>query len=424
MRLNYKHTLYACFIGYITQAIVGNLPTLLFTIFQNQFNISLERITLLLTMGFCIQIVVDILASKFVDIFGYRISLTLANLCCIGGLLSIGFLPFYIDPFIGLSIGIVLNSIGGGFIEVMVSPIVEALPGDEKTSAMSILHSFYCWGYMGVVLLSTLFFTIIGITYWKYLLILWAIVPIFNTFFFINVPIKALVEKSEQIPIKKLLSLKVFWLLFVLMICSGAAEQAMSKWSSLFSELGLGVSKTLGDLLGPCAFAFFMGLTRLFYSKKGHNIDLKKLIFYSSILCIFSYLLVSLSPIPIISLFGCALTGLSIGVLWPVTLSLSAKTYPSGGNTMFGLLALGGDIGCAAGPSIVGFVSNALISSNKLHIQRFFTGENITQVALKAGLFIAIIFPVLILFNIYFLKNTDTKDHIDQDKIKAENLLQ
>ena len=404
MKLNYKHTLYACFIGYVTQAVVSNLPTLLLVIFQNEFNLSLERITLLLTLGFCIQIIVDALASKFVDVVGYRISLAIANICCIGGLLSIGFLPFYINPFLGLLIGVSLNSIGGGFIEVMVSPIVEALPCDEKSSAMSILHSFYCWGYMGVVILSTLFFNIIGESYWTYLLAIWTIVPLTNLFLFLKVPIKTLVEKSEQLPIKKLLSLKIFWILFVLMICAGASEQAISKWSSLFAELGLGVSKTIGDLLGPCAFAFFMGLTRLFYSKKGHKIDLKKLIFFSGVLCIFSYMLVSLSPIPLISLFGCALTGLSIGILWPVTLSLSVKTYPAGGNTMFGLLALGGDIGCAIGPSTVGFISNAFISYNNLYLQKLFTGDNITQIALKAGLFTAIIFPIIILFNIYLLK--------------------
>lgn len=404
MKLNYKHTLYACFIGYVTQAIVSNLPTLLFVIFQNEFKISLERITLLLTLGFCIQIIIDALASKFVEVAGYRISLAIANLCCIGGLLSIGFLPFYINPFIGLLIGVSLNSIGGGFIEVMVSPIVEALPGDEKSSAMSILHSFYCWGYMGVVLLSTLFFNVVGESHWTSLFVIWAIVPLINLVLFLKVPIKTLVEKNEQLSLKRLLSLKIFWILFILMICAGASEQAMSKWSSLFAELGLGVSKTMGDLLGPCAFAFFMGLTRLFYSKKGNKIDLKKLIFFSSVLCIFSYMLVSLSPIPLISLLGCALTGLSIGILWPVTLSLSAKIYPTGGNIMFGLLALGGDIGCAAGPSTVGFISNTFLNHNNLYLQKLFTGDNVTQVALKAGLFVAIIFPIIILFNIYLLK--------------------
>jgi MFS family permease len=404
MKLNYKHTLYACFIGYITQAIVSNLPALLFVIFQNQFKLSLERITLLLTLGFCIQIIVDALASKFVEVAGYRTSLAIAHICCIGGLLSIGFLPFYINPFMGLLIGVALNSIGGGFIEVMVSPIVEALPGDEKSSAMSILHSFYCWGYMGVVLLSTLFFNVIGESHWTYLLVIWAIVPLINLVLFLKVPIRTLVEKSEQLSLKRLLSLKMFWILFVLMICAGASEQAMSKWSSLFAELGLGVSKTLGDLLGPCAFAFFMGLTRVFYSKKGYNINLKKLIFFSSVLCIFSYMLVSFSPIPFLSLLGCALTGLSIGILWPVTLSLAVKIYPAGGNTMFGLLALGGDIGCAVGPSTVGFISNIFINHNNLYIQKLFTGDNITQIALKAGLFAAIIFPVIILFSIRLLR--------------------
>lgn len=408
MKLNYKHTMYACFTGYICQAVVSNLPALLFVIFQNQFAISLESITLLITIGFCIQIVVDILAARVVDIFGYRVSVIVANLCCTAGLISISYLPFHINPFLGLLIGISLNSIGGGFIEVVVSPIVEALPGEEKASNMGILHSFYCWGYMGVVLLSTLFFATIGTDHWQLLPLIWSVVPFFNMLLFTKVPINTLVEKEDQISTKKILSLKTFWILFVLMICAGAAEQAMSKWSSLFAEIGLGASKTVGDLLGPCTFAFLMGVTRLVYSKWGKKYDIRNLIILSGFLCIISYLLVSLSPIPFMSLIGCAMTGLSIGILWPATISLSAKTYPNGGNTMFGLLALGGDIGCTVGPSLVGLTSNIIITSNSVNIQRFFTGEDITQSALKFGLFMAIIFPIIIIINIQLLKNKKT----------------
>ncbi|WP_312432336.1 MFS transporter [Lacrimispora sp.] len=408
MKLNYKHTLYACFSGYVSQAIVSNLPPLLFVIFQARLGISLEKITLLITIGFCIQILVDSLAAKIVDIFGYRFSVTIANICCFTGLLSLSILPMNIDPFIGLLIGMTLNSVGGGFLEVVVNPIVEALPGDEKSSAMGILHSFYCWGYMAVVLLSTLFFALVGEQQWNWLPVIWCVIPLLNFFLFLKVPMRTLVEKDVQMQSRKLFSIKTFWVLFVLMVCAGAAEQAMSKWSSFFAEVGLGTSKTFGDLLGPCAFAFLMGISRLIYGKRGAKYDLRNLIAISGVMCIFSYLLVSLSPIPSISLVGCALTGLSIGILWPATISLSSRMYPNGGNAMFGLLALGGDIGCAVGPSLVGLVSNIMIRSNYTGIKHLFTGESITQSALKLGLFTAIVFPIVILIGTRMLKNKIT----------------
>lgn len=408
MKLNYKHTLYACFSGYVGQAVVSNLPPLLFVIFQSQLGISLEKITLLITVGFCIQILVDFLAAKIVDVLGYRIAVTISNIFCLAGLLSLGILPMIINPFIGLLIGVTLNSIGGGFIEVVVNPIAEALPGDEKSGVLGILHSFYCWGYVAVVLVSTLFFTLVGEQYWNWLSIFWCAVPLLNLFLFLKVPIKTLVEKDVQISSRKLFSTKTFWLLFILMICAGAAEHAVAKWSSFFAEVGLGIPKTFGDLLGPCAFALLMGITRLIYGKKSAKHDLRKLISISGGMCIFSYLLVSLSPIPAISLIGCALTGLSIAILWPATISLSSKMHPTGGNAMFGFLALGGDIGCAVGPSLVGLVSSVVIKSNYAGIGHLFTGENITQSALKMGLFTAIVFPIVILVSTRMLKNKIT----------------
>lgn len=397
MRISYKHTLYACFIGYITQAIVSNLPSLLLVVFQDQFLLTLEKITLLLTIGFTVQICIDLVATKIVDRIGYRATIIIANLCCIGGLACISILPSYMDPFWALFIAISLNSIGGGFIEVVISPIVEALPGDEKAGAMSILHSFYCWGLVGVVVLSTLYFTVFGLHNWHYLPLIWSIIPILNTFLFTRVPIKQLVEQHEQLPMRRLLSLKTFWFLFALMICAGAAEQAMSKWSSLFAERGLGVSKTVGDLLGPCAFAILMGLARVFYSRKAHKIDMKKLLLWSSVLCVCSYLIASLASNPFVSLMGCALTGLAIGVLWPVTISLSSQTYPKGGNSMFALLALGGDIGCAIGPSTVGLVSLAVTNSNSSLIEGIHTSDQLAELSMRGGLLVAIVFPIVII---------------------------
>ena len=380
MRLTTRHTLYASYLGYITQAIINNLPALLFVAFQRDFSLSLERISLLISFNFCTQILVDFLAGKYVDRIGYRPCIVAAHVFCTLGLAALSVLPYALpSPFIGVLIAMTLNAIGGGIIEVLVSPIVESLPGDEKASAMSLLHSFYCWGHMGVVLLSTLYFFFAGSQRWQLLPLLWAVVPALNALLFARVPLDVSSVQGDSMPMAKLLKSRVFWLLFLLMICSGASEQGMSQWSSLFAETGLRVSKTLGDLLGPCAFAALMGLARLFYGVKGSSIDLRAALRYSSLLCISSYLLAAFAPHPLLSLVGCALCGLSVGLMWPGTFSLATQTYPQGGTAMFALLALAGDVGCAGGPAVVGLVSSGAGG------------------LLEAGLLGAIIFPVLLI---------------------------
>jgi len=281
------------------------------------------------------------------------------------------------DPWLGLATSVVINAVGGGIIEVVVSPVVEALPGDEKESAMSMLHSFYCWGQVSVVLLSTLYFNTIGINHWKYIAMIWSLIPLANAFLFMKVPLRPLVEEHERVPLRKLFTVKVFWLLFILMICSGASELAMSQWASLFAEEGLRVSKTFGDLLGPCFFAVLMGIARTIYGFYGSKMDLKKTIAGSSILCMICYLVAVFSPSPVLSLLGCAVCGFSVGIMWPGVFSLSSKTYPQGGTAMFAILALGGDAGCTIGPGIVGLVANI---TNNLHY----------------GLLTATIFPTLL----------------------------
>ena len=289
-----------------------------------------------------------------------------------------GVFPFlFSNAYAGLIVAVLINAIGGGLIEVLISPIVESLPGDEKASAMSLLHSFYCWGHVSVVIISTLYFVTVGISKWYLLTIFWAIIPFFNAFFFSKVPLHTVEAEAESLPIRKLFSMKIFWMFLILMICSGASEQAMSQWASLFAESGLKVSKTLGDLLGPCAFAVLMGVSRVFYGKFGAKIKLKKFIIASGFLCIISYLLATLSPYPLLSLVGCGLCGLSVGIMWPGTFSLSCQYCPQGGTALFALLALGGDIGCAAGPGLVGVVSN-LANDN-----------------LKSGLLFAMVFPIV-----------------------------
>lgn len=397
MKFNDRHTLYACYIGYITQAIINNLSPLLFLTFHKQFGISLAAISILISINFCTQIAVDLISVKFVDKIGYRASGILSFVISAIGLVSLGLLPNVMpNAYVGLIIATMLNAIGGGLLEVLVSPVVEAipLPQKQKASAMSLLHSFYCWGHVGVVILSTLYFSIAGIQNWMYLPMIWALVPLFDVFLFAKIPLYKLVEEEERVPLRKTLKTGIFWLLFLLMICAGASEQAMSQWSSIFAELGLGVSKTVGDLLGPCAFAICMGLSRLIYGKMGQRINLKKFIIGSSLLCVVSYLIAVFSPFPLLALIGCAMCGFSVGIMWPGIFSIAGERCRSGGTAVFALFAVAGDIGCASGPALVGVISNAT------------GGDN----GLKTGLLCAIMFPIVMCIGVSVLRSRTKKN--------------
>lgn len=387
MRYTYKHTLRACYLGYITQAIVNNLAPLLFIIFQNQYHISFEMIGRLILINFGTQIVADILSVKYVDRIGYRKAAVIAHIFCSVGLMSLGILPLIMPtPYMGLVIAVMIYAIGGGIIEVLVSPIVEFLPGDEKASAMSLLHSFYCWGQVGVVLFTTLLLKVIGSSYWFVLPILWAFIPLYNIKNFLKVPIIEPHEDAPTMSIGELLSTRGFMIALLLMLCAGASEITMSQWSSLFAEKGLQVPKVVGDLLGPCLFAVLMGIGRSIYGIWGHKINLNRALMASGILCVICYAVTIFVQNPFISLLGCAVTGLSVSLMWPGTFSLTSATYPMGGTAMFGMLAIFGDIGAAVGPWIAGVVSDAV------------------GLGLKAGLLVAIVFPIMLVIGVMLLK--------------------
>lgn len=356
MKTSYKHTILACFVGYIVQAIVNNFVPLLFLTFQDSYGISYSKITLLITINFAVQLCIDLLSAFFIDKIGYRASAVIAHGFSVVGLIGLAFLPDILpDPFIGLVAAVTLYAVGGGLLEVIVSPVVEACPTDNKEKAMSLLHSFYCWGHVGVVLLSTLFFAVFGIENWRVIALLWAIIPAANLILFTRVPINSLIsEDDEGLKPTALFKNKYFYIFFVLMLCAGASEQGVSQWASAFAEAGLGVSKTIGDLAGPMLFATLMGTARALYGKLGHKIDLEKFMLFSSVLCIGAYLLTALSPNPVLSLIGCGICGFSVGILWPGTFSLACAGIRGGGTLMFAMFALAGDIGCAAGPAIVG----------------------------------------------------------------------
>lgn len=380
MKLGYKTTIISCFIGYVVQAIVNNFAPLLFLTFHTTYSIPLSQITLLVTFNFGVQLIVDLLASKYVDKIGYRSSIIIAHVASAMGLVLLAILPEVMNPFTGILISVMLYAIGGGIIEVLISPIMESCPTDNKESAMSLLHSFYCWGHVGVVLLSTLFFRMVGIESWRILACIWAMIPVINGILFVKTPIAPLIVNGEKgMTPRELFANKTFWILMIMMICAGASEQAISQWASTFAEKGLHISKTAGDLAGPMIFAILMGSARAFYGKFAEKMNLDKFMLASTALCVISYLLTSLSKNPVLSLIGCALAGLSVGIMWPGTLSKAAATLRTGGTTMFAVLALAGDLGCSGGPTLVGFVSDMA------------GGQ------LQKGILVAIIFPILLI---------------------------
>lgn len=361
MNKGYKWTVNACFIGYIIQAIVNNFVPLLFLTFQSSYGIPLSRITLLITVNFAVQLTVDLVSVAFVDKIGYRASMLIAHGMSALGLAGLTVLPRVLpDVYAGLLISVVCYAVGGGLLEVLVSPVMESCPTDNKEKAMSMLHSFYCWGQVGVVLVSTVFFRIFGIGRWWILALLWALVPIANGILFVRVPIAPLIADGEKgLTVRELFGMRQFWILMLMMVCAGASELSVSQWASTFAEKGLGVSKTLGDLMGPMFFALLMGAARAFYGKYGEKVALNRFMTGSALLCVISYLCISLVPIPLVGLLGCGLCGLSVGIMWPGTFSKATASIKRGGTAMFALLALGGDIGCSGGPTLVGFVSGA-----------------------------------------------------------------
>ena len=386
--LSYNHTIYASFIGYIVQAVINNFVPLLFLTFQSTYGISLDKITMLVTFNFGIQLLVDLASVKFVDKIGYRTSILIAHICAAVGLVGLTVLPEVMpDPFMGLLISVAVYAVGGGLLEVLVSPIVESCPTKRKEAVMSLLHSFYCWGHVGVVLLSTVFFSVFGIENWKYLAYFWALIPLLNAVYYSKLPFASLIEDGEKgMTLKELFRTKLFWIMMLLMMCAGACEQGISQWASAFAEMGLGVSKTVGDLAGPMLFAILMGSSRAIYGKYSDKIKLEKFMAICGVLCLGSYLLASLSKSPVLGLMGCALCGLSVGILWPGTFSMAAAGIRTGGTAMFALLALAGDLGCSGGPTFVGLVSEAC-------------GED-----LKKGILAGAIFPILLLIGLFFNK--------------------
>ena len=389
---NYKKTLIACYLGFVTQAISANFTPLLFITFISVYGITLEKIAMIPLVFYLTQLLIDLAATKFADKIGYRTCVVASQVLSAVGLALMAILPEVLPiPFIGILISVVLYAVGSGLIEVLVSPIVEACPFENKEGTMSLLHSFYCWGAMGVILGSTFFFAVFGVENWKILTFIWALVPLYNTFNFVACPIERLVEEGKSMGIRKLLKTPIFWLMILLMVCSGASEASMAQWASAFTESAIGVSKTVGDLAGPCLFALFMGVSRVLYGKFSEKLDLTKVMLICGMMCAGCYLLASLSTLPILGLAGCALCGMTVGIMWPGSISISSQKCPMGGTAMFAFLALAGDLGATVSPAMVGTISE-MADSN-----------------LKTGLLAATIFPMILVVGLMILKKKANK---------------
>ncbi len=389
MAQNYRKTVIACYLGFVTQAITANFAPLLFLTFHNNYSIPLGKIALISSVFFVTQLIVDVLCAKFADKIGYRKCVVGSQLMSAVGLIGLAFLPELLpDPFTGIIISTVIYAVGSGLTEVLVSPIVEACPFEHKEAAMSLLHSFYCWGSVGVILISTLFFALFGIENWKWLSCAWAIIPFINMFNFSSCPIEHPVEDGEGMGIKGLLKVPLFWLAIVLMICAGASELSMAQWASAFAESALGLSKSVGDIAGPCLFAVTMGISRTIYGKYGDKLDLMKFMIGSGCLCLVCYVTASTASIPMLGLLGCIMCGFSVGIMWPGAISICSAKIPSGGTAMFALLAMAGDMGGALGPWIVGNITQS-------------AGDN-----MQKGMLAGCVFPIVLTLVLLIMKNS------------------
>ena len=388
---DYRKTKLACYLGFITQAIAAHFAPLLFLKFHKDYGISLGNVALISTVYFFTQLLIDLFCAKFVDRIGYRVSIVASEICSAAGLIGLAFLPGMMpNAFAGILISVTVYAVGCGLIEVLASPIIEACPFENKEATMSLLHSFYCWGTVGTIVISTLFFTVFGMDSWKWLAVIWALVPLYNIYNFATCPIVPIVEEGQGMGIRQLGRKPLFWAAICLMVCAGTSELAMAQWASAYAEAALGLSKTLGDLLGPCMFAVTMGISRIIYGKKGENMNLMRFMIGSGALCVVCYVLASLFSNPIIGLVGCIMCGFSVGIMWPGTISVSSKVFPTGGTAMFALLAMAGDLGGSLGPAIVGRVTQ-------------YAGDNI-----RAGMGVGLIFPIVLIIMVVILKKFST----------------
>ena len=394
-QVSYKKTKIACYLGYVTQAISINLLPLLYLTFQNEFSVSLSQLGFLATLLFAVQMAVDLLATRFGKYVSYRWGSVAACALSALGLVLMCVLPKWMPHFyVGVMLATVILSIGGGLTEVLISPLVDAIPEEGKVGEMSLLHSFYCWGVVAVILFSTAFFALVGVSYWRWLVLLWSLVPAVTAVMFACIPIP---PKTEEVHSHRsapsVVRYGLFWVLMALMVFSGASEMAPAQWASFFAENNLGIPKAVGDLLGPCAFAVFQGLSRVVFSRMARRRDPRRILAWHAVGCLVAYAVIVLAPHPLLSLFGFCMCGWFVGPMWPGILSLCATRFPAGGTAMFAALALCGDVGCAAAPMMIGAVTDRLV-----------TADWLSSSAMRGGFAVCMVFPALLVVGLWLLR--------------------
>lgn len=388
----YLPTKLAGYVGFIVQAIVNNFLPILFIVFQDVYGLGYEKLGRLIVINFATQMFIDFITPKIIHKLGYRRAAFLCQFTACVGLCLMAVLPrFMSNTYLAIIISIVFYATGSGLMEVILSPMIEMLPTGNKSGNMAVLHSFYCWGQTVVVPLTTLMVFIFGRENWTYIPLVWAVVPFVNMFTFLRVPIVEPDSEEKQSTFLELARTPKFVVYMVMMLCAGASEIAMSQWSSLFVEQALGVSKAIGDIVGPCLFALFMALGRVIYASLSKKVSFTRLLIWLNLLCFICYVMVALCHIAVLSLVFCALCGLSVSISWPGIYSAGARTFKTGGAVMFSAFAMCGDTGCALGPGLVGLVAE-------------YTNLNV-------GFLVAAVFPlIMVICSIYILKNRVAKN--------------
>lgn len=394
----YKSTIRACYIGNLVGALVTNLSPLLFVILMGSYNLSFEQVGRLVLINFFTQIIADLAFSKPVDTYGVRPFITLGHALVFIGFVMFAFSPrlFPHSPYTGLMLATVVFSCGGGLLELLLSAIVQAVPSDAKAAAMSLLHSFYAWGFIVVVVLTFLMLKLFGSANWPWLFLIWSLVPLFNFFNFLRVPLPPQVPDEHRTSTRVLASTPFFIFVVLGIALGGAAEVSMSQWTSAYAETTLGLSKQTGDLLGLCLFAGLLGLGRVLYGTYGKRFDIWRVMFLGSLFAAGCYLVAALSQHPIVSLVACAFCGLGVALLWPGSVTNAAHRFPFAGASMFAILAAGGDTGAAVGPWLLGLIADQIPTDFPLS-------------PLRVGMVIGTLFPLAMAGCLLIQRHIDKK---------------
>lgn len=397
MKKEFRLTLMAARMGFFTQALVNNLAPVFFVLFRVLYGFSYLQVGILAALNFTLQLFADITSPNLISRFGYRkCAMTAQALCAVGLILMPGLCILTGGVYISFIIPVLIYSYGAGMIEVLASPIVEAIPDLPENTKMSMLHSFYSWGQMTCVALTTLALHFIGYERWFLIPVLWSAIPIFGIILFSRARLDMADMAEKESEKGGRLFCRSFVLMLIIMTCAGASEIAMSEWSSLFAEEALGVSKVAGDLFGPCMFALFMGMGRMCHAKFGERLNLSRLIKACSLLCVICYVGAALLRPAAASLIFCALTGLSVSLMWPGALSLAAARN-NGGARMYGLLAAFGDIGCIIGPVVTSSVSEFADGNERIRAIGAAYGLSADKTALRASLLAMALIPLVML---------------------------